>query len=353
MKPRVCATFALALFVGGAGFAKDPAPPAAERPWSPPRLGEYERELAQRATRATKPELLQAQQQTAQSAFDLEAAMGDESDAEIALVESLGILPTTRVRIADIANKRLPAEPARSVDALIDLALSQRPDLVAKLASLRSKEAEVRKARADFYPKVAIDAHVGRLKLDVSVADSDYFSDDHTVYGATIAVDVPLFDGFARREKLRLAEADLRAAESELAGARDAAVREVWNAFTDFKTALRNMSPESALRKRLEGQRGKRNPPHGARHRSGGISALGTGAPIPRDGAASDPKRAAEPSDGIIGLRAVVIEEDVAEAAIAKEGAVEYPNIGRCLDPARSLQIEFPQLLQLSILFLR
>jgi outer membrane protein len=46
---------------------------------------------------AIKPDLLQAQQQTAQFAFDLEAAMGEESDAQVALVESLGILPTTRL----------------------------------------------------------------------------------------------------------------------------------------------------------------------------------------------------------------------------------------------------------------
>ena len=124
---------------------------------------------------ATKPELLQAQQQTAQSEFELEAAIGAESDAEIALIESLGIPPTTRLNIADIAGLPLPSPPDRSVDALIDLALSQRPDLVAKLANLRAKEAEVRQARADFYPKVAIDAHVGRLKLDVSIGDSDYF----------------------------------------------------------------------------------------------------------------------------------------------------------------------------------
>jgi outer membrane protein TolC len=196
---------------------------------------------------ATKPELLQAQQQTAQTEFELEAAMGAESDAEIDLIETLGIPPTTRIKIADIAGLPLPSPPDRSVEALIDAALSQRPDLVAKLANLRSKAAEVRKARADFYPKVAIDAHVGRLKLDVSVAGSDYFGDDHTVYGATIAVEVPIFDGFARREKLRLAEADLRAAESELAGARDAAVREVWKAFTDFKTALRKQDAAAKL----------------------------------------------------------------------------------------------------------
>ncbi len=196
---------------------------------------------------ATKPELLQAQQQTAQTKFELEAAMGAESDAEIALIESLGIPPTTRLHIADIANLPLPSPPDRSVDSLIDLALSQRPDLVAKLANLRAKEAEVRQARADFYPKVAIDAHVSRLKLDVSVNDSDYFGDARTVYGATIAVEVPIFDGFARREKLHLAEADLRAAESELAGARDAAVREVWKAFTDFKTALRQQDAAAKL----------------------------------------------------------------------------------------------------------
>src|SRR5438105_7662911 len=39
---------------------------------------------------ATKPELLQAQQQSAQSAFDVEATTGSESDAGVALVESIG-----------------------------------------------------------------------------------------------------------------------------------------------------------------------------------------------------------------------------------------------------------------------
>jgi len=196
---------------------------------------------------ATKPELLQTQQQTAQSAFELEAAIGAESDAEIALIESLGIPPTAHLKIADIANLPVPLPPERSVDALIDLALSQRPDLVAKLANIRAKEAEVRKARADFYPKIALDAHVGRLRLDVSIDNSDYFGDDHTVYGAAIAIEVPVFDGFARRQKLRVAEADLRAAESELAGARDEAVREVWKAYTDFKTALRKQDAAAKL----------------------------------------------------------------------------------------------------------
>jgi outer membrane protein TolC len=196
---------------------------------------------------ATKPELLQAQQQTAQFEFELEAAIGAESDAEIALIESLGIPPTTQLKIADIADLPLPSPPDRSVDALIDTALLQRPDLIAKLANVHACEAEVRKARADFYPKVAVDAHVERLQLDVSIADSGYLGDNQPVYGAGVSVEVPIFDGFERRQKLRMAEANLRAAESELSGARDAAVREVWKAFTDFKTVLRKQDAAAKL----------------------------------------------------------------------------------------------------------
>src|SRR5437899_9553298 len=43
---------------------------------------------------ATKPELLQAQQQSAQSNFDLQASLGAASDARVALVESIGRMPT-------------------------------------------------------------------------------------------------------------------------------------------------------------------------------------------------------------------------------------------------------------------
>ena len=47
MKPTLCGIFALTIFVS-ASLAKDKPPAAPERPWAPPRLGEYERELARR-----------------------------------------------------------------------------------------------------------------------------------------------------------------------------------------------------------------------------------------------------------------------------------------------------------------
>ena len=196
---------------------------------------------------ATKPDVLQAEHQSAQAAFELEAARGALSDAQVAFVESLGILPTTKLQVADVSGKSFSENSADSLDDLLDRALSQRPDLVGKLASLRAKQAGVRKARAAYYPKVSLGANAGWAELDVSVKDSWYFGGSDPVYGAGVAIELPIFDGFARRKKLRIAESELRAAEDELAHSRDSVIREVWKARTDFQTALRKQDSATKL----------------------------------------------------------------------------------------------------------
>src|SRR3984893_1811962 len=78
---------------------------------------------------ATKPELLQAQQQTAQAEFDVEATVGAGGDARGALAESIGILPTVPIKVADLEQRSPLGQIDDSVDELIAKALSQRPDL--------------------------------------------------------------------------------------------------------------------------------------------------------------------------------------------------------------------------------
>jgi len=193
----------------------------------------------------TKPEALQADQQAAEAAFELEAARGALSDAQVALVESLGLLPTTELRIAEIGEE--PKDLAESLDSLIDRALSQRPDLFLKLAELRARQAEVRQAQSAYYPKIALDAHGGWAGLDVSIKNSPYFGGDEPVYGVGLALEWPIFDGYLRENKKLAAEAELRAAENELAEARDSAVRQVWKSYTDLQTALRKRESAAKL----------------------------------------------------------------------------------------------------------
>src|SRR5437773_88581 len=154
---------------------------------------------------ATKPDVLQAEHQSAQAAFELEAARGALSDAQVAFVESLGILPTTKLQVADVSGKSFSENSADSLDDLLDRALSQRPDLVSKLANLRANQAGVKKARAAYYPKISLNANAGWAELDVSVRGSQYFGGNEPVYGAGVAIEFPIFDGFARRKKLHIA----------------------------------------------------------------------------------------------------------------------------------------------------
>jgi outer membrane protein TolC len=197
---------------------------------------------------ATKPELLQAEQQSAQSNFDLQASLGAESDARVALIESIGLLPTVSLKVADLPEKNhLNAQTEDSVGNLITKALAQRPDLVAKLANARSKEQEIHRIRAEYYPKVTLDTHFSETDLQVSVAKSDFFGGTRPTFGAFLTMNVPIFDGFARRHKLDMAEADLHQAENELAGARDSAAREVWKAYTDYRTALKKQDAAEKL----------------------------------------------------------------------------------------------------------
>jgi outer membrane protein TolC len=196
---------------------------------------------------ATRPELLQAQQQSAQSEFDVDATTGIESDAQVALVESIGVLPTVPLHVADLSERSTSERANGSVDELIGRALSQRPDLVAKLANVYARQDGIKKVRAEYYPKVAIEAHATETELDVSINHSDYFGDHRPTLGVFLTASVPIFDGFARDRQMDMAKAELRAAENELAGARDSAVREVWKAYTDFKTALRKQDSATKL----------------------------------------------------------------------------------------------------------
>ena len=196
---------------------------------------------------ATKPNVLQAEQETAQADYDLEAARGNFSDAQVTLMRSLGILPTIKLQVAKMPEKHLAENLDETLEELIDRALAQRPDLVAKLATLRARQAGVRLARSAYYPKISLEGNVGWEKLDINAYNSSYTGNSKPAYGVGLAIDLPIFEGFSRSHNLKIAESQLREAESDLTNTRDTAVSEVWKAYTDLRTALRKQESADEL----------------------------------------------------------------------------------------------------------
>lgn len=200
---------------------------------------------------ATLPEVSLARQQEAQAVFDLQDVLATERDAQVALAESIGILPTTPIQVTPLAKLPPPAALENSVEKVIDQALEKRPDLIAKVAKLRSKEAEVRRARADYFPTLSLVSNLntlaGRAQITGGALPTGWFSAAQPSYGAGLTFNWNLFEGGATTRRMELAEAERRAAEDEVTAARDQAIREIWKAYTDVRLAIRRLDVAAAL----------------------------------------------------------------------------------------------------------
>jgi outer membrane protein len=200
---------------------------------------------------ATLPEVSLARQQEAQAAFDLEDVLATERDGQVALAESIGIPPTTPIQVTDFSALPPPAALEDSVEKVIDQALERRPDLIAKVAALRAKEAEVRRARADYFPTLSLVSNVntiaGRAKITGGNQPTGWFSAAEPSYGVGLFFQWNLFEGGATQRKVELAEAERRAAQDEVTAIRDKAIRDVWKAYTDVRLAVRRLDVAAAL----------------------------------------------------------------------------------------------------------
>ena len=200
---------------------------------------------------ATRPELALARQQAAQAMFELEEVLAKERDAQVTLAESIGITPTAPIQVTDFSALPPRADLQDSVEKTIDRALEQRPDLIARVAALRASEADVRRARAAYWPTLSLVGDVGSIlgkaRVTADGKSTGWFGATQPSYGIGLALEWEVFDGGARQRRVELAEAARRTAEDEITAARDRAVSDVWKAYTDIKLAFRRLDVAAAL----------------------------------------------------------------------------------------------------------
>jgi len=201
---------------------------------------------------ATQPELLQAEQQLAQAQFDLEKARGSERDAFVDLMNAIGLSPSIPLRVTESFGGSVEIDLETPLTSLVMRALSHRPDLVASLAKVRAAEDRIKTIKASYFPKISGLANVGYGEERVSFG-SNTFDSSAPTFGAGLAFELDVFDGFLRERSLQAAEAEFQAASAQLDQARDDAVRDVWKSYTDLRTAIRSGVAAAALLKSSQG----------------------------------------------------------------------------------------------------
>ncbi len=199
---------------------------------------------------ATLPDVLEARSAEAQADYNLQAAVGATEIAFGDLATAVGISPTTQFQVESIHSIKLPDQIGETVEASIDKALSQRPDLMERVAQLRATGAEVSSAKRAYAPKISFSGSGG----DVKAYGQQYPTPNVGVYSPTLQpwdaelnLTWTLFDGLAREKRLARAQADQKQAEASLDSIRDQIANQVWSAYSTARTALRQQKAAAAL----------------------------------------------------------------------------------------------------------
>jgi outer membrane protein TolC len=197
--------------------------------------------------RSTLPDVLNARAETSQAVFDRESADGDEKIARVALTEAVGVEPSPNISVDAAASAPIPSALAASVDALIDRAMADRPDLAAQGAQIRAADDAVRAARAEYRPQIVLQGNAAQTSIWPATDYGQLGDASQATWSAALGIEWRIFDGGARKNAVAKAEAKRREAQDDLRDKRDQATREVWTAYIAFRTALRKQQAAVAL----------------------------------------------------------------------------------------------------------
>jgi outer membrane protein len=196
---------------------------------------------------ATLPDVLNARAETSQAVFDEESADGDEKIARVTLTEAVGADPSPYIVIDSQRSAPLPEKLMMSIEKLIDRAMANRPELMAQALRVRSAEAGIRAAKAEYKPQIALSGSGAQTSVWPTADYGQLGSASEPTWSVELGIHWRIFDGGVRKNEVLIAESKRREAEDELTTKADETTREVWTAYIAFRTALRKHDAAVAL----------------------------------------------------------------------------------------------------------
>jgi outer membrane protein len=196
---------------------------------------------------ATLPDVLNARAETSQAVFDAESADGDEKIARVTLTEAVGADPSPNIVIDGQKSAPLPKKLTMSIEGLIDRAMVNRPELMAQALRIRSSEARIRAAKAEYKPQIGLSGAAAQTSVWPSADYGVLGSASEPTWSVELGIHWRIFDGGVRKNEVLIAESKRREAQDELTTKDDQTTREVWTAYIGFRTALRKHDAAVAL----------------------------------------------------------------------------------------------------------
>jgi TolC family type I secretion outer membrane protein len=190
-------------------------------------------EARYRAGTGTPADLLQARTALSQAVLARQTAEGAQRAAMGSLAFALAMPANTALALAGDTAGALPEGDLAAVDGLIEEARRLRPDLAAAEARLAAARADVATARSAGLPTLSLAATAAQASNGGGPqADTGFIG---------LTLNIPLFEGFARRERIRAAEARADAAAARRDRAALQVALDVWSAYQEAQTAAQTI----------------------------------------------------------------------------------------------------------------
>jgi outer membrane protein len=156
------------------------------------------------------------------------------------LATIMGAVPGTPIEIIDNDMDVMPEFIDQDIQALIEQAIIQRPDLIATESELKASLANIESVKAEAKPKVRIEAS--------NQYDSEtIFLRDINASQVGISVTIPFFEGYKPSYLIRSAEATAELKASKRDQLRLQVSLDVWTAYQNLKTANESIKASQVL----------------------------------------------------------------------------------------------------------
>ncbi|NYT66196.1 TolC family protein [Alcaligenaceae bacterium] len=201
---------------------------------------------------ATVVETALASQQVAQAKLRRVNSEGVEQISYQAVLRAVGLPPSTRITISNPPEHALPDSNSAVTDEAIQMALSQRPDVLASYAAMKAATAGIAAAEAEFMPKVYLGAVAAHNRTDFQVRGLPNIRQQTGSTSVLLGVTIPLFDGGLRSARLRDAQIEAAKTSDTFQKIQMDAMREIIAQSNLLRTALASHQAASELVKTAE-----------------------------------------------------------------------------------------------------
>lgn len=185
---------------------------------------------------APRSDLLQAQTEKAEADLALLQAQNAVRVARGRLASLMGLRVSLPFEIAELPEEVLEREPL-NIEALLDEAARNRPELRAALAQIASQREAVKSAKARYWPSISLDSQYGWMERS--------FPPGEDQWSVGVSVEFPLFTGFDRTYDVRQAHAELEQRVAEHRDLLRGVELDVWNAYSKIVEAGRAIDAAS------------------------------------------------------------------------------------------------------------